>query len=112
CHRTEDWRVLESAWVSYGKATPYFPVLELVRRYCHVEEADDARTMRQGDRTGTDVGRDTPGGPAGAAGTPGRAADGQPVCQAGPVAASSAHARRAEARTTARKPGAAAAPGV
>jgi class 3 adenylate cyclase/tetratricopeptide (TPR) repeat protein len=45
-HRTRDWRVLESASVSYGKATPYFPVLELLRRYCHVEEADDARTVR------------------------------------------------------------------
>jgi class 3 adenylate cyclase len=45
-HRTQDWRVLESASVSYGKATPYFPVLELLRRYCHVEEADDSRTVR------------------------------------------------------------------
>jgi class 3 adenylate cyclase/tetratricopeptide (TPR) repeat protein len=45
-HRTRDWRVLESASVSYGKATPYFPVLELLRRYCHIEEADDARTVR------------------------------------------------------------------
>ena len=45
-HRTRGWRVLESASVSYGKATPYFPVLELLRRYCHVEEADDARTVR------------------------------------------------------------------
>ena len=44
--RTRDWRVLESASVSYGKATPYFPVLELLRRYCHIEEADDARTVR------------------------------------------------------------------
>src|SRR5205823_121632 len=26
-HRTQDWRVLESASVSYGKATPYFPVI-------------------------------------------------------------------------------------
>jgi tetratricopeptide (TPR) repeat protein len=32
--------------VSYGKATPYFPVLELLRRYTHVEEHDDTRTMR------------------------------------------------------------------
>src|SRR5262249_30388105 len=45
-HRTEGWRVLEAASVSYGKATPYFPVLELLRRYAHVEEHDDTRTMR------------------------------------------------------------------
>jgi predicted ATPase len=32
--------------VSYGKATPYFPVLELLRRYVHVEEHDDPRTLR------------------------------------------------------------------
>src|SRR4030095_4498108 len=32
--RIQGWRVLESASVSYGKATPYFPVLDLLRRYC------------------------------------------------------------------------------
>ena len=43
---TQGWRVLESASVSYGKATPYFPVLDLLRRYAHVDERDDARTIR------------------------------------------------------------------
>jgi class 3 adenylate cyclase len=28
-HHTQSWRVLESASVSYGKATPYFPVIDL-----------------------------------------------------------------------------------
>jgi hypothetical protein len=32
--------------VSYGKATPYFPVLDLLKRYTQVEERDDARTIR------------------------------------------------------------------
>ena len=45
-HRTAGWRVLESASVSYGKATPYFPVIDLLKRYGHVEEHDDARTRR------------------------------------------------------------------
>jgi class 3 adenylate cyclase/tetratricopeptide (TPR) repeat protein len=45
-HRTQDWRVLESASVSYGKATPYFPVTDLLKRYCHVDDGDDARTIR------------------------------------------------------------------
>ena len=45
-HRTYDWLVLESASVSYGKATPYFPVLDLLKRYAHVEEHDDTRTIR------------------------------------------------------------------
>jgi predicted ATPase/class 3 adenylate cyclase len=45
-HRTEGWLVLESASVSYGKATPYFPVIDLLKRYAHVEDGDDTRTMR------------------------------------------------------------------
>ena len=45
-HQTQGWRVLESASVSYGKATPYFPVLDLLRHYGHVEEHDDPRTIR------------------------------------------------------------------
>src|SRR5467141_876906 len=32
-HHTSGWSVLESASVSYGKATPYFPVIDLLRRY-------------------------------------------------------------------------------
>src|SRR5262249_3539595 len=45
-HRTQGWRVLESASVSYGKATPYFPVIDLLKRYAQVEEHDDIRTVR------------------------------------------------------------------
>ena len=45
-HRTQGWRVLESASVSYGKATPYFPVLDLLKRYVQVEDRDDTRTIR------------------------------------------------------------------
>jgi tetratricopeptide (TPR) repeat protein len=43
---TSDWRVLESASVSYGKATPYFPVIDLLKRYCHVDDGDEPRTIR------------------------------------------------------------------
>src|SRR5439155_11042634 len=45
-HHTQGWRVLESASVSYGTATPYFPVLDLLRRYARVDERDDTRTIR------------------------------------------------------------------
>jgi tetratricopeptide (TPR) repeat protein len=45
-HRTQGWRVLESASVSYGKATPYYPVIDLLKRYCHVDDGDEARTIR------------------------------------------------------------------
>lgn len=42
---SQGWLVLDSAAVSYSQATPYFPVLDLLRRYCHLEEGDDARTI-------------------------------------------------------------------
>jgi predicted ATPase len=45
-YRTRGWLVLESASVSYGKATPYFPVIDLLKRYCHVDDGDDTRTIR------------------------------------------------------------------
>jgi tetratricopeptide (TPR) repeat protein len=45
-HSTPGWLVLESASVSYGKATPYFPVIDVLKRYSHVEEPDDTRTIR------------------------------------------------------------------
>jgi class 3 adenylate cyclase len=45
-HSLQAWLVLESASVSYGKATPYFPVIDLLKRYVHVEEGDDLRTIR------------------------------------------------------------------
>jgi class 3 adenylate cyclase/tetratricopeptide (TPR) repeat protein len=45
-HRTQGWLVLESVSVSYGKATPYGPVLDLLKRYAHVEDRDDTRTIR------------------------------------------------------------------
>src|SRR5262252_3066971 len=45
-HHTPGWLVLESTSASYGKATPYFPVIDLLKRYCHVEEGDDTRTIR------------------------------------------------------------------
>ena len=45
-HRTQGWLVLESASVSYGKATPYFPVVDLLKRYVRVEDGDEPRTIR------------------------------------------------------------------
>jgi class 3 adenylate cyclase/tetratricopeptide (TPR) repeat protein len=45
-HHPPGWLVLESASVSYGQATPYFPVIDLLKRYAHVDEHDDLRTIR------------------------------------------------------------------
>ncbi len=46
-HRTESWLVLLSGSVSYGKATPYLPVIDLLRSYFQVEERDEARRVRE-----------------------------------------------------------------
>lgn len=43
--RTQGWLVLESASVSYGKATPYFPVVDLLKRYMHMNDGDEPRTI-------------------------------------------------------------------
>ena len=40
------WRVLESRSVSYGKATPYLPVSDLLKAYFQVEARDGARELR------------------------------------------------------------------
>ena len=46
-HRTRGWLVLESASISYGKATAYLPVLDLLRGYFRIEPPDDTRTIRE-----------------------------------------------------------------
>jgi class 3 adenylate cyclase/tetratricopeptide (TPR) repeat protein len=43
-HHTPGWLVLASAAVSYGKATPYFPIIDVLRHYCHVDDDHDTRT--------------------------------------------------------------------
>jgi class 3 adenylate cyclase/tetratricopeptide (TPR) repeat protein len=45
-HHVREWVVLESTSVSYGQATPYFPVIELLKRYVRMEDTDDARAIR------------------------------------------------------------------
>jgi class 3 adenylate cyclase len=45
-YRTQGWLVLEAASVSYGKATPYLPSVDLLKRYVHVEDGDELRTVR------------------------------------------------------------------
>ncbi len=46
-HRTQGWLVLESGSVSYGKATSYLPVIELLKAYCRIQERDDPREIRE-----------------------------------------------------------------
>jgi hypothetical protein len=44
-HRTQEWLVLESTSVSYGKAHPWVPVVDLLRNYFGIEDRDDRRRV-------------------------------------------------------------------
>jgi class 3 adenylate cyclase/tetratricopeptide (TPR) repeat protein len=44
---THGWRVLVSRAVAYGKATPYLPVIDLLKAYFQIEASDDARQRRE-----------------------------------------------------------------
>src|SRR5215472_4378568 len=46
-HRLESWLVLESSSVSYGKATSYLPVIDLLKVYFKIEHRDDYREIRE-----------------------------------------------------------------
>ena len=46
-HRTQGWLLGEAAAVSYSKLTPYFPVVEFLRRYFALDERDDGRRIRE-----------------------------------------------------------------
>ena len=46
-HRVHGWLIVQSASVSYGKATAYLPVIELLRAYFAIENRDDPRKIRE-----------------------------------------------------------------
>ena len=110
---TQGWLVLDSAAVSYGQATPYFPVLDLLRRYCHLEEHDDARTIQakvtEQVLTLDAALHDTHSGAPGAARRPAR---GQSFPAARCPAAPPAHARRPQVGVATPEPGATPAAGL
>jgi class 3 adenylate cyclase/tetratricopeptide (TPR) repeat protein len=45
--RTQGWLLLESSSTSYGKATPYLPIIDLLKAYFQLEDRDDGRRMRE-----------------------------------------------------------------
>jgi class 3 adenylate cyclase/tetratricopeptide (TPR) repeat protein len=45
-HRIQDWLILQSSSVSYGKATSYLPVIDLLKGYFKIGDRDDHREMR------------------------------------------------------------------
>jgi tetratricopeptide (TPR) repeat protein len=45
-HRVQDWLILEASSVSYGKATSYLPVIDLLKGCFKIGDRDDHREMR------------------------------------------------------------------
>jgi class 3 adenylate cyclase/tetratricopeptide (TPR) repeat protein len=46
-HRTQDWLILEASSVSYGKATSYLPVIDLLKAYFRVHDRETHREIRE-----------------------------------------------------------------
>jgi class 3 adenylate cyclase len=46
-HRAHGWLCLGAGSVSYGKATAYLPVIDLLKEYFQIEERDDVRKVRE-----------------------------------------------------------------
>src|SRR3990172_7094468 len=46
-HRTQGWLVLQSSSVSYGEATSYLPVIDLLRGYFQIEDRDPGQRIRE-----------------------------------------------------------------
>ena len=44
---TRGWLVLESKSISYGRATPYLPLIDFLKGYFKLQERDDARAIRE-----------------------------------------------------------------
>jgi class 3 adenylate cyclase len=44
-HRTTGWLVLETSSVSYGRATSYLPVVDLLKSYFDIEDGDGAQRI-------------------------------------------------------------------
>jgi hypothetical protein len=45
--RAQGWLVLESRSASYGQATPYLPVMDLLKTYFQLDDRDDGRRIRE-----------------------------------------------------------------
>jgi class 3 adenylate cyclase/tetratricopeptide (TPR) repeat protein len=46
-HRTQDWLILEASSVSYGKATSYLPVIDLLKAYFKLQDRETHREIRE-----------------------------------------------------------------
>ena len=46
-HHVQGWLILQAGSVSYGKATSYLPVVDLLKGYFGIEDRDEPRTVRE-----------------------------------------------------------------
>jgi class 3 adenylate cyclase/tetratricopeptide (TPR) repeat protein len=46
-HRTDGWRVVQASSVTFGRATPYLAVVDLLKGYFQIEDQDDYRQIRE-----------------------------------------------------------------
>ena len=46
-HRTHGWLILQAGSVSYGKATLYLPMIDLLKGYLQVSDRDEPRAIRE-----------------------------------------------------------------
>jgi tetratricopeptide (TPR) repeat protein len=46
-HRTRGWLILEASSVSYGKATAYLPIIDVLKTYFKIGDRDDHREIRE-----------------------------------------------------------------
>src|SRR4029453_1544965 len=46
-HRTHGWLIVEAGSSSYGKATPYLPVIDLLKGYFQVEDREEPRRIQE-----------------------------------------------------------------
>jgi class 3 adenylate cyclase/tetratricopeptide (TPR) repeat protein len=46
-HRVQSWLILEASSVSYGKATSYLPVIDLLKSYFRIGDRDSHREIRE-----------------------------------------------------------------
>ncbi|MGH2669384.1 MAG: ATP-binding protein, partial [bacterium] len=46
-HRAHGWLIMQTSSVSYGRATPYLPLIDLLESHFRVDARDDHRTIRE-----------------------------------------------------------------
>ena len=46
-HRTHGWLIVEAGSVSYGKATAYLPVIDLLKGYFEIDDRDEPRKIQE-----------------------------------------------------------------